>query len=110
MIGSSFLFASSQSPGLGRWDDRQAAAYQQAASRLHELSHEAAEAAEANEGGEARVHEELAAARAKYDALRSQLDSARRAPVRLAAVLRWAGIALSMGGVLVYIVVTTSEP
>jgi hypothetical protein len=98
LIGASFLTFDSAS--RARWSAAQASEYQQAALRLHELSH-AHEGAP--DGGDAEsVHQELAAAQKRYDAIRADLDGARQTPLLLKSVLRWGGVVIAVGGIVAH--------
>jgi hypothetical protein len=99
MVGLSFI-VSGPSVGRALWSDAQAGEYQQAALRLHELSHAHGEAAE--NGAAEKIPTELAAAQARYDSIRSQLDGARHSPNQLATALRWAGVGSALVGLVVY--------
>ena len=101
MIVASFLVPH-RPIGRANWSNAQASEYQQTALRLHELSHEAAEAAD--KSAKDAVAEELATARAKFDSIRSELDSATQLPQRFGAVLRWGGVLASAAGIVVYFV------
>jgi hypothetical protein len=79
------------------WSDDKALAYQSASAEMHRLSMQAA-------GGEPEqqtraFRDELAEAEARYAELRAELDAARGRPGRIAAVLRYTGILLLIGGV-----------
>jgi hypothetical protein len=89
----------------GAWTSEQAKQYQSASSKLHGLSHKLVHA---NPEEQRAVRDELRQAKAEYDGLRSQLDSARSRPQRWSWALRIAGIlAFCIGGALLY---TSPEP
>jgi hypothetical protein len=86
------------SNGQSSWSDEKAVAYQEASAKVHELSMQAGSTAPENQSR--TMHEQLAEAQSKYAALRTQLESVRSQPARIALVLRYTGLALLVGGVI----------
>jgi hypothetical protein len=78
------------------WSLEQARAYQAASEKLHSLSHESVHAIGTND--EKEVGEKLAQAKAEYDVLRCQLDSAIDRPKQVRLMLRVCGFALAAAG------------
>jgi hypothetical protein len=82
------------------WSLEQAKQYQAASSKLHGLLHEKANA---QPGRDVTVRKQLDSAKAEYDALRRDLDSAMSRPQRWAWMLRLGGmLAVFLGGVLLF--------
>ena len=99
LIALSFVWPG-ESSQRGAWSYEQAKQYQAAASKLHSLSHEMAHA---EPDREAVVRAELKTAKAEYDSLRGDLDSALSRPQRWAWMMRLGGLfAVFFGGVLLF--------
>src|SRR5262245_1216598 len=98
-VGVSFVWAS-VSTGRSEWSDEQARAYQAASADLHSLTHKYGEHLSGAKGE--AIPPELQQARAKYDELRGQLDTARARPLALALALRVTGMALAVVGAALY--------
>ena len=57
----------------------------------------------ATDNDTAKKHaDKLAAALAKYDEIRSELDAATNRPLQLVTLLRWGGVAAALSGTLLY--------
>jgi hypothetical protein len=78
------------------WSEQQAGNYQEAAIKLHGLSHEAVHAS--GTANEPRIKAELENAQAEYDKLLDQLESARARPKRIAWLMRIGGALLLAAG------------
>ena len=84
--------------GKSGWTQEQASKYQAASADVHRLSMQAGSTPP--EDQTRSLQNELAKAQAEYGALRDELDAARARPGRIAAILRYLGIALAVGGAL----------
>ncbi len=98
MVGAS-LVAPSLSLGRTAWSDEQAAEYQSTSARLHQLSHQHAQAPSPEAA--ATVRDELEQTQTDYRRLRGQLDTARGLTGRMATILRIGGAVLAVAGVVV---------
>jgi hypothetical protein len=88
------------------WTAEEAREQSTAASRLHQMTHEAAHTQEsptASASEKRQAAEELAAARARYEQSRSALDAAQFWRSTVPTVLRWTAAGLSAVGVLTYL-------
>jgi hypothetical protein len=99
MILVSFVIPSRSLSGAG-WGQDRAREYQAASAKFHELSHAAAEAK--RRGDSQSASDQLAAAKAEYEALRSKLDNARARPRQIAGILRGIGLVVATVGGIVY--------
>jgi hypothetical protein len=99
LIAVSFVWPT-DSIRRGAWSPEQAKQYQDASKKLHSLSHDMAHAHGDKEGD---VRKEFGLAKAEYDALRRDLDSAISRPSRWTWIMRFAGmLAAVFGGILLY--------
>jgi hypothetical protein len=95
MIAASFLLPV-ESSRRGAWSDEQARRYQAVSIRLHSLSHQVTHAAEDKHSNLEKQRQE---AKAEFDTLRSELESAVARPKRMSWLLRLVGVLLILGGV-----------
>jgi hypothetical protein len=87
--------------GRAGWSPEQAKKYQEAAVKLHSLSH--ASLHTSPEADQPAKRKELQQAEADYNAIRSQLDSAIARPKKITWAIRLAGVALvAIGGFGLY--------
>ncbi len=107
LIAWSFIWASIAT-GSSTWSQEQARKYQAAATKLHSLSHQYAQ--EAARGNEAAVRDDLDKARAEYQSLRGELESAIGRPRYIAWMLRLAGLLLLIGGVVSLLMLPAPSP
>jgi hypothetical protein len=100
LIGAGLVIWSFVKPSLASaraaWSQEQADAYQESASKLHGLAHEAIHAAGSEK--ERGIKADLEKAQAEYNILRSQLETAMARPNRVAWILRIAGILVMAAG------------
>lgn len=88
------------------WSEEQAQEQATAASRLHQVTHQAAHTQESKTTSAAdklQAQQELEAAQARYDASRSALDRAQFWRRTVPKILRWTGGGITLLGVLVYL-------
>jgi hypothetical protein len=97
------------SSGRAQWSDEQARAYQQISAELHGLSHSPDDGRHHTHDhatphdhaapGDPRSHaEQIAAAQARFNELRGELESAQQGPMRIAKLLWMTGILLVCAG------------
>lgn len=86
--------------GRSTWTDDKASAYQEVSARYHGLS-----VGNPNKPENRRLLDET---KAKFEVLKSELDSTRERGNRVAAWLRWTGVVLAIVGAAG--VMTTREP
>lgn len=89
-----------QGGGRSEWTDEKALQYQQAATTFHHLAHEAGHSGGSEDA--LRQKENLRQAQSDFERLRVELETARHRSIHWPTLLRIAGAALGIAGIVTY--------
>lgn len=108
LIALSMFWPSTATAGRSNWSPQQAKQYQQASARRHELSNKPRQDLTAAE--RLAYDREAEQAKAEYDAIRADLDSAIGSSAKITTILRLAGAVLIITGCIVLYLRRTPSP
>jgi len=106
LVAASFLWSQFSDP-RDHWSEEQAKELTAAGLKAHSLSHHLDHAT--NDHQRQQAEEQLRAAQAEYDHITVGLDNARNRHERPMVLMRWAGTASMVLGVLGYYVVRSAS-